>query len=103
MWASQVPGFRPASAGSAAAFDRPPDRGDLKSAREARQPQSASWFCPACDLVAEDFMPTECTYLAAVHDQVQHGSSPTARIVLGSATPLPPATPDLDPGLGIGA
>ena len=75
---------------------------DLTSARQARHPQSASWFCPACDLVAEGFAPTECAYLAAVHDQVQHGSRQTARVMLGSASPVPPTT-DLTADLGIGA
>src|SRR4051812_4881952 len=72
-------------------LDRRPDVVDLKSAREARQVSSAHWVCPMCDLVAAGFTPTECAYLAAVHDQVQHGSRQTARIVLG--TPTAPASP----------
>jgi len=100
---SLIPGSRSASTGSVAALDRSPEVVDLKSAREARHPQFANWFCPTCDLVADGFTPTECAYLAAVHDQVQHGSSRTALVRLGAATPVPPATPDLDAGLGIGA
>jgi hypothetical protein len=80
---------------------------DLSSARQARQSQTAAWVCPVCDLVAEGFLPTECAYLAAVHDQVQHGSRQTARIVLGAAprpgADIDPSAPDLGTGLGIGA
>jgi hypothetical protein len=80
---------------------------DLSSARQARQSPSAAWVCSVCDLVAERFLPSECAYLAAVHDQVQHGSRQTARIVLDAA-PRPGAdvdasAPDLGTGLGIGA
>jgi hypothetical protein len=100
MSAQMVPGFRTASTGSPA--DRSPDVVDIKSARQARNPQMASWFCATCDLVAEGFTPTECAYLATVHDQVQHGSRQTAMVMLGSASPVPPTT-DLDTGLGIGA
>jgi hypothetical protein len=76
---------------------------DLTSARQARHPQTASWFCPTCDLVAEGFAPTECAFLAAVHDQVQHGSRPTAHVVVWNAAPVPPPTRSLEAGLGIGA
>jgi hypothetical protein len=84
-----------------------PDVVDLSSARQARQSQTAAWVCPDCDLVAEGFLPTECAYLAAVHDQVRHGSRQTARIVLDAA-PRPgvdvdASAPDLGTGLGIGA
>jgi hypothetical protein len=68
---------------------RRPDVVDLTTARQSRQPSSAHWFCPVCDLVAGDFTPTECSYLATVHDQVQHGSRPTASVVLGPAAPVP--------------
>jgi hypothetical protein len=81
----------------AAASARHRDVVDLASAREARQPSAAHWSCPVCDLVAGGFTPTECAYLAAVHDQLQHGSRPTARVALGPA-PAAEAT-----GLGIGA
>lgn len=70
---------------------------DLASARQARQPGAAHWTCTVCDLVADGFSPTECAYLADVHDQLQHGSRPTARVVLRPA-PAPQAA-----GLGIGA
>src|SRR5687767_10451123 len=91
-----------ASVGSASS-----DVVDLSSARQARQSPSAAWVCPVCDLVAEGFLPSECAYLAAVHDQVQHGSRQTAQIVQGAA-PRPGAdidasAPDLGTGLGIGA
>jgi hypothetical protein len=80
---------------------------DLSSARQARQSPSAAWICPVCDLVAEGFLPSECAYLAAVHDQVQHGSRQTAQIVQGSAprpgADIDTAAPDLGTGLGIGA
>ena len=71
---------------------------DLTSARQARQPSAAHWSCPVCDLVADGFTPTECAYLAAVHDQLQHGSCPTARVVAGPAPALAAAA-----DLGIGA
>ena len=72
---------------------------DLTTARQARQPQSAEWFCPACDLVATGFTPTECAYLAAIHDQVQHRSRQTARVVVGAA-PVTPGTDVADLGIG---
>jgi hypothetical protein len=71
---------------------------DLASARQERQASAAHWSCPVCDLVAGGFTPTECAYLAAVHDQLQHGSRPTARVVLSPA-PAEAASADL----GIGA
>jgi hypothetical protein len=92
---------------------RRPDVVDLTTARQARQPSSAHWFCPVCDLVAGDFTPTECSYLATVHDQVQHGSRPTASVVPGPARPVPAQALDAageraagaaaGAGLGIGA
>jgi len=101
MSTSPVPSARSASS----------DVVDLSSARQARQPQSAAWVCPECDLVAEDFAPTECAYLAAVHDQLRHGSRQTARIVLRTAplqtvdvtVQVDATAPDLGTGLGIGA
>lgn len=88
------------SASLAPRSGRGPEVVDLSSARHARQAQTASWFCPSCDLVAEGFTPTECAYLAAVHDQVQHGARRTAVLRPGGATPPPE---ELDAGLGIGA
>ena len=82
----------------AAASARLRDVVDLTSARQARQSSAAHWTCPVCDLVADGFTPTECAYLADVHDQLQHGSRPTARVVAGPA-PAAEATA----GLGIGA
>jgi len=97
MSTSLVPSARSASS----------DVVDLSSARQARQAQSAAWVCPDCDLVADDFAPSECAYLAAVHDQLRHGSRQTARIVLGSASrpavDVDATAPDLGTGLGIGA
>ena len=90
------------SASLAPTSGRGPEVVDLTSARHARQAQTASWFCPSCDLVAEGFTPTECAYLAAVHDQVQHGSRRTAVVHPSGATPVPPPT-SLESGLGIGA
>jgi hypothetical protein len=92
-----VPSSRSASEnpGGVGGWANSPDVVDLTSARQARQPQSAEWFCPACDLVATGFTPTECAYLAAVHDQVQHRSRQTARVVVGAAA--------LPPGEGVGA
>ena len=87
MSTSLAPGLRSAS----------PDVVDLSSARQARQSPSAAWVCAVCDLVAEGFLPSECAYLAAVHDQVQHGSRQTARIVLGAAA-RPGADIDACPG-----
>ena len=71
---------------------------DLASARQARQPAAAHWSCSVCDLVAGGFTPTECAYLADVHDRLQHGSRPTARVIAGPA-PAAEATASL----GIGA
>jgi hypothetical protein len=105
MSASTVPSAW--SASSAAPLATPGPSGgdvvDLTSARQARHPQTASWFCPTCDLVAEGFGPTECAYLATIHDQLQHGSRPTAHVVVSNAAPVPPPTRSLDAGLGIGA
>ena len=107
MSTSSVSSSRSASSAVVPVADRFPDVVDLKSARDARQPQSAHWVCPACDLVADGFTPTECAFLAAVHDQVQHGSRQTAQIVQGSAprpgADIDAAAPDLGTGLGIGA
>jgi hypothetical protein len=80
----------------AAASARLRDVVDLASARQARQ--AAHWTCPVCDLVADGFTPTECAYLADVHDRLQHGSRPTARVVLRPAPAVEAAA-----GLGIGA
>ena len=90
------------SASLVPAVSHGPEVVDLASARHARQTQTASWFCPSCDLTAEGFTPTECAYLAAVHDQVQHNSRTTAQLRPTGATPAPP-TEDLEAGLGIGA
>lgn len=91
-----LPGARSTSSDAPAA-----DVVDITAARHARETRSADWYCSACDLVAEGFTPTECAYLAAVHDQVQHGSRPTARVIAANATPVPPA--DVEAGFGIGA
>ena len=90
------------SASLAQTSGRGPEVVDLSSARHTRHTQTASWFCPSCDLVAEGFTPTECAYLAAVHDQVQHGSRRTAVLRPGGTTPAPPPA-ELSAGLGIGA
>jgi hypothetical protein len=84
---------------------------DLTTARQARQSANAAWFCPTCDLVAEGFSAGECAYLAAVHDQIQHGSRQSALVMLAGVTPVPPPPSrtlealdgDLGAGLGIGA
>lgn len=74
---------------------------DLSFARQTRQ--SAAWVCPDCDLVAARFTPTECAYLAAVHDQVQHGSRKTAQVVVGISGRVDlTAAPGLDAGLDAG-
>jgi hypothetical protein len=86
---------------SLAPTGRGPEVVDLSTARHARQARTASWFCPSCDLVAEGFTPTECAYLAAVHDQVQHGSRRTTIVYPGAAIPVPPT--NLESGLSIGA
>jgi hypothetical protein len=83
---------------TSAAADRP-GVVDLRVARRVRHAPVAHWFCPVCDLLAGDFSPTECAYLANVHDQIQHGSRPTAEVVAGAAGPTPSTATDL----GIGA
>jgi hypothetical protein len=83
----------------AAASARLRDVVDLTSARQARQAVRGALDLPGLRPRGPGgFTPTECAYLADVHDQLQHGSRPTARVVLGPA-PAAGATADL----GIGA
>lgn len=74
--------------------DRTPDVVDLKAERQVRRPSAsvlpaapcAGWVCPVCELSSTGFTPTEAAYLARVHDQLLHGSSPTAHVQLDVRT-----------------